>query len=72
MVRNSLFCGKRKFDHIIPAPTQLKLLPVTDPLHIREATMMFKIRNNLAPQYLTELYQTRSKVTDIIPGTKTA
>ena len=52
--------------------TQLKLLPVTDPLHIREATMMFEIRNNLAPQYLTELYQIRSKVTDMIPGTKTA
>ena len=57
-----ILSGKRKFDHITPTMKQLKLLPVSDLLYIREATMMYKIRNNLAPHYLTELFHTRSEV----------
>ena len=48
-----LFSGKRKFDHISPTLRKLKLLPVSDILHMRDAVQMYKCVNGLAPHYLT-------------------
>ena len=56
-----LLSGKRKFDHITPTLKQLKLLPVSDLLYIRDAGQMYKCMNNLAPSYLSQLFTKRSQ-----------
>ena len=56
-----LLSGKRKFDHITPTLKQLKLLPVSDPLYIRDAVQMYKCMNNLASSYLSQLFTKRSQ-----------
>ena len=56
-----LLSGKRKFDHITPTLKQLKLLPVSDLLYIRDAVQMYKCMNNLAPSYLSQLFTKRSQ-----------
>ena len=56
-----LLSGKRKFDHITPTLKQLKLLPVSDLLYIRDAVQMYKCMNNLAPPYLSQLFTKRSQ-----------
>ena len=40
---------------------QLKLLPVSDLLYIRDAVQMYKCMNNLAPSYLSQLFTKRSR-----------
>ena len=57
-----ILSGKRKYEHITPTLKQLKLLPVTDILYIRDATQMYKCMNNLAPKYLTQLFCKRSSI----------
>ena len=56
-----LLSGKRKFDHITPTLKQLKILPVSDLLYIRDAVQMYKCMNNLAPSYLSQLFTKRSQ-----------
>ena len=63
LIQNFAACilsGKRKYEHITPTLKQLKLLPVIDMLYIRDATQMYKWRNNLAPKYLTQFFCKRS------------
>ena len=57
-----ILSGKRKYEHITPTLKQLKLLPVTDILYIRDATQMYKCMNNLTPKYLTQLFCKRSNI----------
>lgn len=42
----------RKFDHITPVLKQLKWIPVSDVLYLREAVMTYKCINNIGPNYL--------------------
>ena len=51
-----------KFDHISPGLRELNWLPVKEQLLLREAIMMYKCVNNLAPQYLRELFTKRSDI----------
>ena len=57
-----ILSGKRKFEHITPTLKDLNLLPVSDLLLIREAVLMYKRMNNLAPNYLTCLFKKRSSI----------
>ena len=57
-----LLSDKKKYDHITQSLILLKLLPVSDLLYLKDAVMMYKIMNNLAPQYLRDLFQARSEV----------
>ena len=54
--------GKRKFEHITPTLKDLNLLPVSDLLLTRDAVLMYKCMNNLAPAYLTCLFKKRSSI----------
>ena len=54
--------GKRKFEHITPTLKDLNLLPVSNLLRIRDAVLMDKCMNNLAPDYLTCLFKKRSSI----------
>ena len=49
----------RKFDHVTPI---LKQLPIIKQLAVRDATMVFKCLNGLAPPYLCQNFKTRSEV----------
>ena len=62
----TLLSGKRKFDHITPTLKQLKLLPVSDLLYIRDAEQMYKCMNNLAPPYLSQLFTERSQTNSFL------
>ena len=44
--------GTRKFDHVTPILKQLQWLPIVKQLEVRDATMVFKCLNGLAPPYL--------------------
>ncbi|CAH3178629.1 unnamed protein product, partial [Porites lobata] len=54
--------GTRKFDHVTPILKQLQLLPIVKQLEVRDATMVFKCLNGLAPPYLCQKFKTRSEV----------
>ena len=54
--------GTRKFDHVTPILKQLQWLPVIKQLEVRDATMVFKCLNGLAPPYLCQKFKTRSEV----------
>lgn len=54
--------GKRKIEHITPTLKDLNLLPVSNLLRIRDAVLMDKCMNNLAPDYLTCLFKKRSSI----------
>ena len=54
--------GTRKFDHVTPILKQLQWLPITKQLAVRDATMVFKCLNGLAPPYLCQKFKTRSEV----------
>ena len=50
-----ILSGKKKYEHITPTLKQLKLLPISDALHLRDATMMFKCMHSSAPVYLSSM-----------------
>ena len=54
--------GTRKFDHVTPILKQLQWLPIIKQLAVRDATMVFKCWNGLAPPYLCQKFKTRSEV----------
>ena len=54
--------GTRKFDHVTPILKQLQWLPIIKQLTVRDATMVFKCLNGLAPPYLCQKFKTRSEV----------
>ena len=54
--------GTRKFDHVTPILKQLQLLPIVKQLEVRDATMLFKCLNGLAPPYLCQKFKTRPEV----------
>ena len=54
--------GTRKFDHVTPILKQLQWLPIIKQLAVRDATMVFKCLNGLAPPYLCQRFKTRSEV----------
>ena len=54
--------GTRKFDHVTPFLKQLQWLPIIKQLTFKDATMVFKCLNGLAPPYLCQKFKTRSKV----------
>ena len=54
--------GTRKFDHVTPILKQLQWLPIVKQLEVRDATMVFKCLNGLAPPYLCQKFKTRSEV----------
>ena len=54
--------GTRKFDHVTPILKQLQWLPIIKQLAVRDATMVFKCLNGLAPPYLCQKFKTRSEV----------
>ncbi|CAB3998563.1 Hypothetical predicted protein [Paramuricea clavata] len=51
-----------KFDHISPGLRELNWLPVKEQLLLREAIMMYKCVNELAPHYLSDLFTKRSDI----------
>ena len=53
---------KRKFDHVTPFLNQLQSLQIIKQLTARDATMVFKCLNGLAPPYLCQKFKTRSEV----------
>ena len=54
--------GTRKFDHVTPILKQLQWLPIVKQLEVRDATMVFKCLNGLAPPYLCQKFKTRLEV----------
>ena len=54
--------GTRKLDHVTPILKQLQWLPIIKQLAVRDATMVFKCLNGLAPPYLCQKFKTRSEV----------
>ena len=54
--------GTRKFDHVTPILKQLQWLPIVKQLEVRDAIMVFKCLNGLAPPYLCQKFKTRSEV----------
>ena len=54
--------GTRKFDHVTPFLKQLQWLPIIKQLTFKNATMVFKCLNGLAPPYLCQKFKTRSEV----------
>ena len=57
-----ILSGKRKFEHITPSLKDLNLLPVSYPLLIRDAVLLYKCMNNLAPDCFTCLFKKRSSI----------
>ena len=54
--------GTSKFDHVTPILKQLQWLPIIKQLAVRDAAMVFKCLNGLAPPYLCQKFKTRSEV----------
>ena len=54
--------GTRKFDHVTPIVKQLQWLPIIKQLALRDATMVLKCLNGLAPRYLCQKFKTRKEV----------
>ena len=57
-----IICKKRKYEHVSPILKQLKLLPVSETLELRDLIFMHKILNGVAPHYLSSLIRKRSEV----------
>ena len=53
--------GTRKFD-LKQLQWQLQWLPIVKQLEVRDATMVFKCLNRLAPPYLCQKFKTRLEV----------
>ena len=48
--------------HVTPILRQLQWLPIVKQLEVRDATMVFKCLNGLAPPYLCQKFKTRLEV----------
>lgn len=59
-----ILSGKKKYEHITPTLKLLRLLPISDALYLRDATLMYKCMNSLAPHYLVSMFAKRSDVHD--------
>ena len=57
-----ILSDKSKFDHITPTLKELNLLPISDLLYLRDATLTFKCMNGLVPPYLSTMFTLRSEV----------
>ena len=64
--------GTRKFDHVTPILKQLQWLPIVKQLKVRDATMVFKCLNGLAPPYLCQKFKPDRKCTTSTLGIGTA
>ncbi|CAH3160779.1 unnamed protein product, partial [Porites lobata] len=64
--------GTRKFDHVTPILKQLQWLPIVKQLKVRDATMVFKCLNGLAPPYLCQKFKPDRKDRLHIPLCRTA
>ena len=57
-----IITGARKYDHVAPLLKELNWLSVSDMLKVRDAVMVYKCINNLAPDYLCTKFKKRSSV----------
>ena len=57
-----IISGTRKFDHVTPILKQLQWLPIIKHLAVRDATIVLKCLNGIAPPYLCQKFKTRSEV----------
>ena len=67
--------GTRRFDHVTPILKQLQWLPIVKQLEViffRDATMVFKCLNGLAPPYLCQKFKPDRKCTTSTLGIGTA
>jgi hypothetical protein len=54
--------GIQKYDHITPCLKELKWLPVSKELYLRDAVMTFKYIKGTAPTYLTPHFRSRLSI----------
>ena len=47
---------------ITPTLKQLKFLPISKLLYLRDAVLIFKCMNGLAPEYLSSMFTLRSEI----------
>ena len=59
-------------DHVTPILKLLQWLPIVRQLEVRDATMVFKCLNGLAPPYLCQRFKARSEVHNRTLGIGTA
>lgn len=57
-----IICNVKKYDHISSTLRNLRWLPVKSILYYRDATLSFKCKTGLAPEYLTSELVTRGSV----------
>ena len=57
-----IILGLRKYDHISDGLRSLKWLPIREKLILNDATMMHKCINKLVPDYLADMFKSRSQV----------
>ena len=57
-----IISGKLKYDHITSTLKQLKFLPISKLLYLRDAVLTYKCRNGLAPEYLSPMFKLRSEI----------
>ena len=57
-----IILGLRKYDHISDGLRSLKWLPIREKLILNDATMMHKCINKLVPDYLADMFKSRSHV----------
>ena len=60
--RLSVTQQRRKYDHISDGLRSLKWLPIREKLILNDATMMHKCINKLVPDYLADMFKSRSQV----------
>ncbi len=58
-----IITGARRYSRTEPLFRDLKWLPLADRIRSHTATMMYKTMNNLAPQYMAEMFTTVNMVT---------
>ena len=61
-VNGRIILGLRKYDHISDGLRSLKWLPIREKLILNDATMMHKCINKLVPDYLADMFKSRSQV----------
>ena len=57
-----IILGLRKYDHISDELRSFKWLPIREKLILNDATMMYKCINKLVPDYLADMFKSRSQV----------
>ena len=64
-VQNFTACivsGTRKFDHVSPAPKDLRWIPVKSHLYLRDAILSFKSMTGQVPNYLSSNFISRGNI----------